>query len=198
MFGTVTGNTINNANAFGIEVLGSYLTVSHNTLNSTGPIDWDANLTSHGNIVVSDNVIVAPACRGIFLIASGSNFLDTGTVMGNIVRAPIRPCNDGSAPAALRVQASSNNIFNIRFVENTIQEVPTGQTAIETTGAGQIQIENNRFVNNHGNGLKLSYATQGINFTVKNNYYNGEGPFLIPNNTTMVQETSNIVNGVIQ
>ncbi len=197
-YGTVTGNTIANTNAFGIEVIGSFTTVSHNILNNTGPISWDANVTPQTNAVFSDNVSVSPACRGIFFIASGTNYLDTGTVTSNIIRAPLRPCADGSAPAAIRIQASSNNIFNVRLVENTTQEVQSGSSAIETTGGGQVQIENNRFVNNHGTGLNLSFVAQGVNFTIKNNYYNGEGTFLVPHSTTITQQSSNIVNGVIQ
>lgn len=198
IYGSVTGNTINNTNAFGIETIGSYVTVANNILNNTGPLDWDASAAPHTNIIVSGNVIITPACRGIFLYATGSNFLDTGTVADNIIRAPIRACTDSSAPAAIRVQASTTNIDNVRLVENTVQEIQAGGTAIETTGAAQVQIENNRFVNNHGIGLNLSFATQGVNFTIKNNYYNGEGQFLVQHNTTITQQSSNIVNGVIQ
>jgi hypothetical protein len=105
-YGTVTGNTIANTSAFGIETIASFTTVSHNILNNTGPITWDANTNPQTNVVFSDNVIVSPACRGIFFIASGANYLDTGTVASNIIRAPLRSCTDGSAPAAIRVQAS--------------------------------------------------------------------------------------------
>jgi hypothetical protein len=198
-YGTVTGNSIANTSNFGIETIGSFITVSHNTLNNTGPITWDADTPAspQTNVVFSDNVIVGPVCRGIFLIAGGSNFLDTGTVIGNIIRGPIGNCtgSPAPAPAAIRVQATSG-IFNVRLVENTTQEVQSGATAIETlSGGSQVQIENNRFVNNHGTGLNLS---QGVNFTIKNNYYNGEGTFLIPGNTTITQQFSNIVNGSIQ
>jgi hypothetical protein len=198
-FGSVTGNVVQDCQTSGIEVVASFVTVSNNALTNTGPISWDANALYRSNVVVSNNVIVTPVCRALFLIASGSNFLDTGTFANNIIRAPFGACAGPNAPAAaaIRIQGTTTNIFNVRIVGNTIQEVPASSNAIETAGGAQIQIENNRFVNNHGTGVNLGFAGGGVNFSVKDNFFNGEGVFVSnPNgNTTVIsQPASNSVN----
>jgi hypothetical protein len=198
-FGSVIGNTISNTNALGIETIGSYVTVSHNTLNSSGPIDWDGQAYPQTNVIISGNVTVGPICRGIFLIAGGSNYLDTGTVANNIVRAPVQACGGQTPPpaAAVRIQGnSSSNIANVRLMDNIFQEVSANTNAVETFGSAQIQIEGNRFDNNHGTGINL--GSGGVNFTIKNNYFNGEGAFTVNGGATIVQSASNIVNGVVE
>jgi hypothetical protein len=196
-FGSVIGNTISNTNALGIETIGSFITVSHNTLNSAGPIDWDGSSAPQTNVIISDNVTVGPICRGIFVYAASPNYLDTGALTNNIVRAPVQNCLNGgdNPPAAVRIQGTGGNIGNIRVMGNIFQEVAASTSAVQTSGGAQVQIENNRFANNHGTGISL--GSGGVNFTIKNNYFNGEGAFLVNGGSTITQSAWNIVNGTI-
>lgn len=193
--GSVTGNTVRDCQDFGIEIIGSYVSVSNNVLLDTGPISWDANFTNHADVIVSHNVIEHPFCRAAFVIASANHSLDAGTIDGNLVKGPMGPCGDGSSPAGIRIQGSDEgHIFNVRITNNTMEETATDTSAIEIFGSAQTQIEGNRFANVRGTGIALS---RGTNFTIKNNYFNG-GTFLVNSGSTIAQEAGNIVNGKIQ
>ncbi len=123
----------------------------------------------------------------IFINDAGATNVNDGAIINNLI---------STNGASTKVSVHHNRCDST--LSATTQEVQSGSSAIETKGGGQIQIEDNRFVNNHGIGLNLSFVSQGVNFTIKNNYYNGEVAFLVPHSTTITQQSSNIVNGVIQ
>jgi hypothetical protein len=196
--GVVSGNSVKNCNAFGIEVIASYTSIVANTLDSTGPITWNAAAAAHAGVVITGNsILTSTGVAGIQLYqaTSSSNFLQAGIISNNIFTSP--------AQAAIVIQPSiGNTILEIRISDNIFNGNTSGRTAIVvygtsgSAGVSQISIEANRFTNINGAGAYgLSLASGGRNFAFRNNYFTGNA-WLSNAGATVVDSYRNIVNGV--
>jgi hypothetical protein len=191
--GSVRGNVLRDCGASGVEVIASYAVIANNTLDNTGPITWDANATSHTNVVITGNIMTRPSSRAIHLIQSGTNVLDTAIIAQNIIHAP--------AQAALRIQTSDNKsplVSNLVITQNAFRDNAVGFAVIESFGAtSQVDITGNRFTNIDGSkSHAIHIGAGGRGFNVRNNVFNGSAMFL--NDVAAVAAAAdNLVNGRI-
>jgi len=189
-YGVIADNALSNCQLFGIEVIASYTNVIGNTLTSTGPISWDGNHATHAVVLITDNTMtssVGVAAVHISAGFGGSFGLNTGIVGHNVIRIPA-----GSAAGVLVQTIATGAVTDIHIDDNIFDAFASSQRAVDSEGSpAQVQIENNRFINDSGIGIFLN---AGVNFTIRLNYFNGT-TWLANNGATITRSLENIVNG---
>jgi hypothetical protein len=142
-----------------------------------------------GVSITNNNIISSTGAAAIHISASfgGSYGLFTGIVGHNVIRSPA-----GSTAGVLVQTFSAGTVDDVHIDDNMLDSFTSSQRAVDSEGSpAQVQIENNRFINDSGTGIFLN---AGTNFTIRLNYFNGT-TWLSNHGATITRSIENIVNG---